>query len=118
MFSLDEDRPTSSLLEYGDCQTTGYQPGDDYWCIVSAVFKSPCSDGRVLVLKYSEDAAYHCIFENDDAEDCGLDCSWWKYPMPEGIYLLRVKPWADQDGFTGEWDTGVKVIEHKLLQEL
>lgn len=119
MFLVDEDRSARNLLEFGECQTIGYQAGDDFWCIVSAVFKSPCSDdGRVLVLKYSEDAAYHCIFEDDDAEDCGLDCSWWKHPMPEGIYHLKVKPWAEQDAFTGEWGNGVRVLKHKLLCEL
>ena len=112
MFTLTDDQ----VSEF-DCQTDAPEH-NDFWCIVSAVFQSPCSDGRVTVLKFSGDAAYHCLFENDDAEDCGLDCSWWRHPMPEGIYRLRVDPWAEQDPFTGEWNDGVRVLEHNLICEL
>lgn len=47
------------------------------------------------------------------AEDCGFNSGWDK-GLSVGVYLVTLKPWADQS-WDGDWDGGVDVIDVKPM---
>ena len=122
MFKLEEKSDHSkyanklidsdSLADF-ECQTAdGHKPGTDFWCIVS-VTRNEHNDISTLVLKYSEDAAYCCLFEEVYADDCGMDSSWFKDDMSEGVYHLKVVPYSSPPSYPdGDWDCEINVAKN------